>query len=73
MAKKPFVPFWKKFGGKETPGEESAEKKVSPAKYKRGEASEGEGKPKMKKFAAGGLVARGSGCAVKGNTFTKNG
>ncbi len=27
----------------------------------------------MKKFAKGGSVARGSGCAVKGNSFTRNG
>lgn len=25
------------------------------------------------KMAAGGRVARGSGCAVKGNSFTRNG
>jgi len=57
MAKKPFVPFFKKFG----------EDKAKDAKDGK------EGKPKMKKFAAGGQVARGSGCAVKGNTFTRNG
>ena len=78
MAKKPFNPK-SLFKGTESFKEELNEAKaiksgkISPVQYARGEESEKEGKPKMKKFGAGGQVARGSGAAVKGNTFTKNG
>ena len=74
MAKKPF----KLFGGKESFKEELNEAKaiksgkISPMQYAKGEKSE-EAKKKPKKFAEGGQVARGVGCATRGIRFTKNG
>jgi hypothetical protein len=45
----------KLFKGKETKKEEKAEKKLSPAAYKRGEKAE---EAKMKKMANGGKVMK---------------
>ena len=76
MVKKKFNPS-SLFKGKESFKEELNEAKaiksgkITPREYAMGEKKEDN--PKMKKFAAGGQVARGSGCAVKGNSFTKNG
>ena len=75
MAKKPM----KLFGGKESFKEELNEAKaiksgkISPMQYAMGEKSEEAKKPKMKKYAEGGQVARGAGCATRGIKFTKNG
>lgn len=59
------------FKGKETYAEELKEAKaiksgkISPQQYAKGEKME----KASKKFAAGGSVARGTGCATKGKRF----
>lgn len=63
---KKFNPFM----GKESAKEEKAEKKVSPATYKKGEKAEGEMMKcggKVKKMAAGGFV-KADGIAQRGKT-----
>ena len=59
------------FVGGETPAKEKAEKKFSPAMYKKGEKSEGEMAcgGKVKKMAKGGSVSsRADGIAQRGKT-----
>jgi hypothetical protein len=61
----------KLFRGKDTVAEELKEAKaiksgkISPMQYAKGEKME---KPEMKKFATGGSVSKGDGCATKGRT-----
>lgn len=63
------------FVGGETPAKEKAEKKFSPAMYKKGEKSEGEMMAcggKVKKMAKGGSVSsRADGIAQRGKTKGK--
>lgn len=59
------------FIGKESAKEEKAEKKFSPAMYRKGEKSEGEAMKcggKVKKMAKGGYVRAADGIASKGKT-----